>query len=484
MTTWLANWLNPKWVWRRSQQNRSRWAHIVAITVMLTCSFIAYDLSPKPQSCASAATPRPLSDFCYAMHVTITNNTGSALTNQVIAFTINANTMEAQGFMGDKAWDIRATDEALAAVGLMTQDITSTSARWWLRAPSIASGATEVYHLYTGSAAAQRDNPFVLNGNALTRIVAAHQAAFNVTDNLRVNVIAETDAAHASAVWLLSHFNTSTNQGYRLGVIDVAGQRKIRAQVDAQTLDVDWTGALTEIGMTFQNPTLTIYFDEVSQGSSNTGLGSIGTNTEQLILGASFNGMLYVGEVINNIAVTPTRVVRYGLHGPEVTQTGAVNPTYTGTVQDETANNYDGTYTITSSQTNIEVTVSNVFYNFEDASGNITGRFFSNVLGDSVGSGALNPAGTGTGFPGGGVINTFADDYGMSRQTMWVLTATIISIFAMYMIAGITMSAGLGMAAPSVIFLFVGFVGPISMWVTILYSFAAVGLYQFTGMRR
>ncbi len=467
-----------RWVRRRGGRHNGPVVSTAMVAVVLLATAVAILGFPVRACQIEAATPHALTDFCYSMRVNVKNETGATITDYPVALTVNASLLKTNGNINAHAWDVRAVDGSLGVVHLMTQNLTSNAATWWIQVPSIAAGETQVYTLYLGAANAHRDNAIIYGG--ASDITATHNAAFNVTATLQVNVFAETDATHASAGWLLSHFNTAGSTGYRLGVIDVSGQRKIRAQVDNQTLDVDWDGNLAEITMTFQNPTLEILFDGVSQGTLSTGLGAISTNSDSLIAGSGFTGSIRVAEVIDNIDTTPTRVVRWGAHGEDVSEVTAVDPTWTGTVPDDTGNGHTGTYTITAAQSGtVTVSVGNVFNNFADPLLVLSDRIGANILGDAFSSATdlITPANTGAGIPGGGWLNSFATDIGVPSGALWYFTVSILAIVAMVFVATVAQTSTGALAVPTAVFLVFGIVGPIALWVPVVLGLATVGVY-------
>lgn len=435
------------------------------------------------QHCAAAAPTYPPADFCYYSEITVENNTGSALTNKLVALDVNPSAMISNYYMGANGWDVVLMDSLGNETEVFTQSLSATSTRWWVNVDSLALSSTKMYTMYFGSPDVKRNNGMLFNGNAATNITSTHQSAFNVTDNLRLTVFAETNLTNATTTWLASHHD-GTN-GYRLGVASSGTAYSVTAQVNNQSLTVPWSGTLVSMAMEFQNPTLTLKFNDVSQGSLNTGLGSIGTNTSTLISGASYSGIIRGVEIDSTINTSPTLILRWGFHALEVAEGAATSSPFTGTIEDESTNGYDGTYTITTDQTNIDTSAGLIRNNFTDPAFAL--KFpTNNILGPGPGNGILTPGNPG-GLPVSGFLSGIADDIGIPVEALWMLMFMLpLCLFVMTMTGLITKSGVFASvsALPIVVIFGVlgrddttGAAGQISLWFGFIYGIAILCLW-------
>lgn len=466
--------MNPfKWWLKRVQAHNRPLVRRASLALLALTSGFAFLAMLAQSGCRAHAVTS--ADYCWGQQITITNTSGAALTNYLVALTINTDVAIAAAYMQPQAWDLYLTDSSGDDIEFFAQDAGENDARFWILVPSLADGATETYTLNLGSSGVRRNNGFAFNGAAT--ITRTHAAAFNVTNNLGVKVIAQSDVSHATAGWFLSHWTANT--GYRLGVITISGTTYVRAQVDSATLDVAWTGSNTTIDMTFKSGTLEILFDGVSQGTSTTGLGAISTNSEDLVAGSGYTGVLRYVQLQSNVVAAPTVVLTWGIWATSAVELTAVAPTYTGTIPDDNAT-YNGTYSITSAQTGILVTPGYVYSNYTDAALTIPQRLGINIFGDAPSDSTLSPTGTGASFPGGGRINQIADDIGFPRQAAWLMLVAGICILVMFLIGTFTGEAIAALAVPIVPIAIFGVVGPIGVWVAFVYGAAGIGIYGIT----
>ena len=486
-------------------KNQGRRFGLLTFTGLLMATalsgFVAFNPGALCPSIASAANP-PVTDFCYTTTIYVTNNTGGTLTNYLVMVRVPASNLRSNGYMNPFAEDIYPVTSTVTEIQAMTQDVTSNPANWWFYVPSLPTGITN-YTMYSGGYQIHRNNGMGFNGDAGTYVTAAHQAAFNITDNLNLTVFAETNTTHATAAWLASHWSAST--GYRLGTYTSSGTTYLRGQVDAQTCDLAWTGDLAQVLMNFANPTLTITATDavtgtVTSNACNTGLASISTVTEPFQSGISASSVGGYTGVVRDIYLdsNTTPVLRWTFDAASgaaaaptayMTETQAATSanswTAAGTVKDSSGNGYDGTYGIVSSQTNISVSVSNTGSATGGGSSTANHPLNPNVLPTPFGASfAVTPAATaGDSLPlgiGTG-INTAATNVGGSRQAVWYMMGALVAIVGMVGIARLLPSAALVLAFP--VFTFLGFaflpgspVSPMVAFIVGLFAFGAWGI--------
>ncbi len=302
-------------------------------------------------------------DFCYLTPITVTNDTGGALTDYGVRVLLNADGMIALGFIDARGWDIRPTPGGFSTeTEVFTEDLDSAAAPWWFRADSIPSEGIQSYRVYSGNIVQKRDNGIFFTGTDV--LSAAHNAVFNIADNLAVELSLELDIATAQTSTLLSHWNL--NEGYRLFLNDNAGSLEIIAQVDDKQLavawDAAWTDTVIDFRMTFVTPTLELFADGVSQGNTNTGLGAITATTTPVVMGTDLATAIIRGAAIHkDVGAGEAVVANWPLNAGQTgalgcTETVNTNP-FQGVCQDAGVNNLDATYTFTRDQTGITVLV-------------------------------------------------------------------------------------------------------------------------------
>ena len=471
---------------------RRGWLNRLGVVALLGNSLVMFLLMWPLLPACKVYAQQPTGDFCYSLQVGVTNSTGSTLTDAAVSFTVNAAEFDTSNYMKPAGNDVMALDSAGSDVPLFTQDLTSTTARWWLQVDSLASGATETFTIFMGAQQAWRNNGIFLNGASGIR--REHHTDFNITDNLRIDLIVETATTHGSVGWLLSHWRPS--RGYRVGTIDISGTKYIRAQVDNETLDVAWNGTLETVRVEYQDPTLTIdFYDDATeafeqQGTLTTSSGAIGTHNEALEVGYDSNtggyytGVIRLVDLIDSINTTPSLILRWGMHGPDVTESTAVDPTYMGTIQDDGANNYDGTYTIMASQTNITANHGSVVNNFTDAALTVQTRLFADIMGTVADVDLTTASGASTSIPLVGRVQAFATDFGIGNEVIWMLTFTIISIMGAVTMLTILQSTPAALAVPGFLLTIGSVLGMLSPWVPMVYGLVAVGCYGFVRIGR
>ena len=314
-------------------------------------------LNAPVAGCKAYAAELQPSDYCYRFTVSVQNTSGTDKTNTLVPFTINAASFISSEYLGRYAWDIKTTPISLnPEIAMFAQDLTSGSATWWLYAyGTIPNGSTAQYIVNTGNAEAKRDQG--IQFNALDVVTVADNASYDLTNDITIIVRAcagscASPSATGQNAKLFDKYNSGASQGYALQTVDTAGALYVRGIANGQILDVAWDGTQKDIKMTFVAPTLTIYFDGVSQGSLNTGLGGVTTNATDISIGSTFTGDISYA----TIWTSNTPISVWGIEPTNITQVSAVAPTYTGTITDELSA-HNATYTFTRSTTGLTVTL-------------------------------------------------------------------------------------------------------------------------------
>ena len=362
------------------------------------------------------------SDYCYRTIISVTNNTGSTITDRLVNFSINSSSLVTSSYIGKYAYDVYTTPSSLTPeIGMFSQDLTSTTANWWLQASgSIENGSTGQYYMSTGNALAKRNQSISMTGN--DSIAVSDHADYDILNNLTLIARASTSAGAQNSTLLCKW---TVNTGYCLDLINSAGNLRVRARIDNQSLDVAWPAPTveTEIKVTFAAPTLEILFDGVSQGTLNTGLVAITANAANIAFGTSFTGDLFYTAIWSNSV--PKGV--WGFEPSETTQLTAVAPVYTGTFTDEVGL-HNATYTFNRVMTNITVTLSPITPQFSSSIIDVL-PVFNDLIGDVDASFYTAPSSVYTGpIPGFQLVNSAISDTGFPVQAGWLLLYIYVGI--------------------------------------------------------
>lgn len=323
---------------------------------------------------ASASNGQLPSDYCYVVPISfkLDDSATSTLTDVAVrippAEGFNASGLIGSDLLDDEVWDMRPTTSGSQETDVLAQDLTDDTAPWWFHIPSIAPDTTVVINLYFKGVLTdiQRDQGFLFtDGDSVT---VAHHADFNIADALTLHVGLEMLNTASQAATLVTHRNGSA--GYSLSLVDVAGALTIRGQVDSLTCDLDWPNDAADIpadenayiDMTFNTPNLvlTIYGgDGTQEGTATCGGGpaSITATSTAFTVGSSLNQAIIRDVKLSSGSATN---LHWGFNPSALTETGSTNPTYTGTVTDESPLGHNGTYSMSRDQTNWTVTIGGV----------------------------------------------------------------------------------------------------------------------------
>lgn len=401
----------------KQKKTLKQWGFLVFS--MVNFGFLLFLAALNPNlpggTCKAYAAELAPVDYCYRTIISVTNNTGGDITDRLVNFSINSSSLRTSSYLGTQAFDLMLTPSSLTPeIGIFAQDLGSTTANWWIQASgTITNGSTGQYYLSTGNASAKKDQSISMTGN--DSVAVTDHADYDITDNLTLIARAFTSAGAQNATLLCKW---TANTGYCLDLINSAGALRVRARVDNQSLDVAWATptTVTEIKVTFVNPTLEILFDGVSQGTLNTGLTSITANAQNIAMGTNYTGDL------NYTAIWSANVPKgvWGFEPPATTQLTAVAPVYTGTFTDEVGL-HDATYTFNRVMTNITVSLSAITPQFSNSIVEVL-PVFENIVGTISTTGFYTANSTYTGpIPGFAMLSSAIVDTGMPIQAGFLL---------------------------------------------------------------
>lgn len=298
------------------------------------------------------------SDYCFQMDIAITYTGTPTLTHQAFRVPLSALGLIANGQMDERAWDIRPIQGSLSnEVDVLGQDLTSSSAPFWIHIPEMVQDQTKTVRFYMGSDEQKRNQGILFTGS--DTMAVADAAVMDISDNLTLDVEFEMLNDTPIDATLASHYNAAGADGYRFQLIDIVGVLKVRAQVDTDTCDLTWDSSWTNINQLFTmrfaaDPGTDLFIDRngVNEVACDTDLASITSpaGSPDFISGDTLDSA-----IIRDIRLVDagTIVADWGFDARSISEDTASDPTYTGTIQDYGPNNLDLTYTFTRPQSDV-----------------------------------------------------------------------------------------------------------------------------------
>ncbi len=298
------------------------------------------------------------SDYCNQMDITITYTGASTLTHQAVRVPLSALGLIANNQMDTRAWDIRPIQGSLSnEVDVLAQEISSSSAPFWIHVPELVQDQTKTVRLYLGSPEQKRNQGILFTGS--DSLAAVDDVVMDISDNLTLDVELELLDDTPVDATLASHFNASGIDGYRFRLIDVAGTLRIEAQADAVFCLLNWDSSWTNVNQLFTmrfaaDPGTDLFIDRngVNEAACDTDLAAI---TAPAGSPSFIAGNTLAAGIIRDIRLLngSTVVADWGFDPLSIVEDTASDPTYTGTIQDYGPNDLDFTYTFTRSQTGL-----------------------------------------------------------------------------------------------------------------------------------
>lgn len=327
-------------------------------------------------ACAIAhASDTSPADFCLQVDVDITNETGGALTDYPIRFEITASSLAANETLDPRAWDVVPTQGGFGSeVDLLSQDMESNSAAWWTTLDAIADGETQTVTLYMGNDEARRDQGINFTGREVVT-VADSALIDNGEVMMEVEIFNTSNTARNQTIF--DKWNANT--GYELTFIDNAGTLALQwITDDALSLGDEcvvnwnsaWSNKWTTINVSFVDAVGSfseIWIDGVVQVICANGTGAVNGNAIALTIGDGTAGNLTDAAIrdfrlrcCSLVTSDPGDYIRPSQRALHLTfdankmseDVSQSNP-YSGTVQDQSANNLDGIYSFDRDQTGI-----------------------------------------------------------------------------------------------------------------------------------
>ena len=340
----------------------------LAIALIFASMLMLYN--PDYNNCVAHASDNNISDFCYRLDVSVTNNTGSDLTDKPIRVEIPTLSYINNKQMDSRGWDLRPTQGGFGnEIDLLTINTNNNQSPFYITFESIPKDETRIARLYLGNNEQKRNQGIIFTGNE--NLNHAYDSNFAITDNLKIDVELEVLDSTAHTGDIIKLFDS--NQGYRLSFLDDSGTLKLRAEVNADacnyTWNTSWDNTNKLITYRFLADTgndLFIDVDGVNVMACDTDEPSITIPTSTLDIG---NNTLK-NTIIRDIKIfeAATQKADYGFDFNTLSETSKTNPNYSGMANDYSSNNKHLTYTFVRDQSNINASVGGLVFTSTGAS--------------------------------------------------------------------------------------------------------------------
>ncbi len=265
--------------------------------------------------------------------------------------------------MDARFWDIKPSQGGFGSeVNLLAQDCGCDSSKWWLTVPNLPDGESRTFRLYMGNGEQKRNQGIEFTGNEIVR--HGYDALFDGTDNLKVDIDLELTETTLQTAALFDRWQFP-NQGFKLDVADVSSILTLRAYANSSTCDIPWDSNWSNTNVLFSYRFAAAAGNDLFIDANGVNVVACDTDEPSITpaVGTFFDvGLGLDSAIIREVAVFDTGelVSRYGFDARYVSETTAVDPTYTGTIQDYGPNNLDLTYTFTRSQAGLTKTVASL----------------------------------------------------------------------------------------------------------------------------
>ena len=335
---------------------QTKWFPSIALALV---AIVFYASSSQIENCniAHASDTLP-ADYCFQMDIDITYTGAPTLTNQSFRVPINASGLIGANQIDVRAWDILPIQGSLSnEVDIMAEDLNSVAAPFWIHLPSIVQNQTKTVRFYIGNDEQKRNQGIIFTG--LDTMTVTDSLVMDIADDLEIEIQIELLDDTPQNGPLLTHYNTGAGDGYRFLLFDDLGVLKLRAQADTVTCDLTWDSAWTNTNQQFDmrfaaaaGNDLFIDRNGVNAAACDTDLAAI---TPPAGSPSLESGTAIANAIIRDIGLIDTSVIvgRWGFDSRFISEDTAVNPVYTGTIQDYSVNDLDFIYSFTRDQSNV-----------------------------------------------------------------------------------------------------------------------------------
>jgi hypothetical protein len=373
----------------------------------------------------------PIPDYYnYSSTITVENGTGAAMTNLLVPMNINWNALVDQGYLGADGQDILIMSNGSEQLGIAQATTPNDPATWWIPVTSLANGATQTFTLYIGQNTTAADNPqslSIVNTATATSDFEASVTTAGVTGaSVTLDAVNFTAWPASGTVTVFEDLGTG---GPKL-TVSSAGTLAATGfgggacnMTRSLSLATDYTITFTGWNNSSDAGTCTLIVNGTST-SDQAGAGTVLTGTHTVTIGGSLGAVFNVARVSFSSrtgaqGVTVTALGTWAFEPTDMAQSqkGVAGNSYTwkSTVQDKTANNFDGTWTQVQDPTDITVTV---------------GPALAIQASTAGSSSEVTPDPFGTSFDNGANLDPFGDSFSAAGSWGWpfnIFTPTLIA---------------------------------------------------------
>ena len=315
-----------------------------------------------------------VSDYCFRYSIEINNLTGSVQSHMpVLLPSVDMDYWHDQDYIDDFGWSIYPFQSTLVTeYNVMLQDLYSTASNQWYVIPSLTTGSNQL-NVLLGANDIQRNQGIYFFTDDYVQIPNHNdfnQLDFNIKVELEDPLV--TALSPTSTETILEKYDEFSTQGFKLEYLDYGSYAIARGYVNGWSID---SNAFTPSGndvieFSYNNTSNTLNIS-INNVSSPTVSGAfLTTNTQDLYFGTSYDGSSYSNQLnrkylrVIDMEFGGDLVAYYGFNPKDITQSSAVNPNYSGVVEDisnnPASNTNNGTYFFDRDQTNISVLASNI----------------------------------------------------------------------------------------------------------------------------
>ena len=196
--------------------------HLVLLSFLLGLTFATSARAADPSSTL-------ISSYDFIATLTVTNTTGSTLTDRWVRLDVNSNQLIANDFAQSDLDDLLLLDAGSLTLPLTAQIDAADASAWWIRVPSILNTNTATYTLHHGDnlvTPVTRDQEFGFDGTT-DLVTVVDSAILDVDDELSVESLGTIVQTWGSAeAFLLRKIHA-----YELGTRQDAGNNEVFARV-------------------------------------------------------------------------------------------------------------------------------------------------------------------------------------------------------------------------------------------------------------
>ena len=458
------------------------------IPVLLLVVSLYYAL-PTVQRCSLEAAHHQPGDYCYRMKVTVSNTNSTPLSNYPVRLAIPSSDFKAQGFIDANGWDIRGYTVSLNPVATDAQDLSATTAGWWM-AISASSGSSSTPGsfsgwLYLGNPYIARDQGVNLAGADVMSVPDDNLLEW--TDDFDIVVrakVASDKMTQTNAGWV-DKYEPVSNTGYYFGFDNGTVVAKVGDGATTDTISGAWDGAEANFRMRFDSGgankleifkynTATSTWDSLATGGT---ISAVSHNANDFLMGQGFTGILREIKTYKDVGLPGyAKVQEYGFNPVDMAETSASDPNYSGTIANMIGSSHDATYAWVRSQSGITYSLGPVMPISASPAETIP-ESLADVFNNPSSNNLFAQGTTNVNMPFYGVLETARVDMGIGGDAFWTLFfGGLFGIIGVAVLVA-TNRPEIAAIAPGTGLLIGAFNGLLAPWITVLYAMSAISIW-------